>query len=127
MARDFYDILGVSRSADAEELKRAYRRLARKYHPDVNKEPGAEEKFKEINRAYEVLSIPKREPTTIALVKPGSVASGLLASVTLALVTWAASPIFLKPSLGVDLVDLPAVGGGHRGQPAVKICAMTSN
>ncbi|WJI24497.1 molecular chaperone DnaJ [Thermosynechococcus sp. QKsg1] len=59
MARDFYDILGVSRSADAEELKRAYRRLARKYHPDVNKEPGAEEKFKEINRAYEVLSDPQ--------------------------------------------------------------------
>ncbi|MFN4279163.1 molecular chaperone DnaJ [Thermosynechococcus sp.] len=59
MARDFYEILGVSRSADAEEIKRAYRRLARKYHPDVNKEPGAEEKFKEINRAYEVLSDPQ--------------------------------------------------------------------
>ncbi|MBF2089929.1 MAG: molecular chaperone DnaJ [Synechococcales cyanobacterium K44_A2020_017] len=58
MARDYYDILGVSRSADKEELKRAYRRLARKYHPDVNKEDGAEERFKEINRAYEVLSEP---------------------------------------------------------------------
>ncbi|MDY7004637.1 MAG: molecular chaperone DnaJ [Cyanobacteriota bacterium] len=56
MASDYYEILGVSRSADKEELKRAYRRLARKYHPDVNKEPGAEERFKEINRAYEVLS-----------------------------------------------------------------------
>jgi molecular chaperone DnaJ len=56
MARDYYEILGVSRNADADELKRAFRRLARKYHPDVNKEPGAEEKFKEINRAYEVLS-----------------------------------------------------------------------
>lgn len=59
MAGDFYDILGVSRSADKDELKRAYRRLARKYHPDVNKEEGAEEKFKEINRAYEVLSEPE--------------------------------------------------------------------
>lgn len=59
MSRDYYDILGVTRSADSEELKRAYRRLARKYHPDVNKEPGAEEQFKEINRAYEVLSEPE--------------------------------------------------------------------
>lgn len=59
MARDYYEILGVSRSADKDELKRAYRRLARKYHPDVNKEDGAEETFKEINRAYEVLSEPE--------------------------------------------------------------------
>lgn len=56
---DYYDILGVSRDADKEEIKRAYRRLARKYHPDVNKEPGADEHFKEINRAYEVLSEPE--------------------------------------------------------------------
>ncbi|MBE9192955.1 molecular chaperone DnaJ [Gloeocapsopsis crepidinum LEGE 06123] len=59
MARDYYEILGVSRDADKEEIKRAYRRLARKYHPDVNKESGAEERFKEINRAYEVLSEPE--------------------------------------------------------------------
>lgn len=56
---DYYEVLGVSRDADKEEMKRAYRRLARKYHPDVNKEPGAEERFKEINRAYEVLSEPE--------------------------------------------------------------------
>ena len=59
MARDYYEILGISRDADKEEIKRAYRRLARKYHPDVNSEPGADEKFKEINRAYEVLSEPE--------------------------------------------------------------------
>jgi len=56
---DYYEVLGVSRDADKEEIKRAYRRLARKYHPDVNKESGAEERFKEINRAYEVLSEPE--------------------------------------------------------------------
>jgi molecular chaperone DnaJ len=59
MARDYYEILGVSRDADKEEIKQAYRRQARKYHPDVNKEPGSEERFKEINRAYEVLSEPE--------------------------------------------------------------------
>jgi molecular chaperone DnaJ len=59
MAGDYYEILGVSRDADKEDIKRAYRRLARKYHPDVNKEPGAEERFKEINRAYEILSEPE--------------------------------------------------------------------
>ncbi|BDA66440.1 chaperone protein DnaJ [Dulcicalothrix desertica PCC 7102] len=59
MARDYYEILGVSREADKDEIKSAYRRLARKYHPDVNKEAGAEERFKEINRAYEVLSEPE--------------------------------------------------------------------
>jgi len=59
MARDYYEVLGISRSANPEEIKRAYRRLARKYHPDVNKQDGAEEVFKEINRAYEVLSEPE--------------------------------------------------------------------
>jgi len=56
---DFYQILGVSRDADADTLKRAYRKLARQYHPDVNKEPGAEDKFKEIGKAYEALSDPE--------------------------------------------------------------------
>lgn len=54
--RDYYEILGLSRSASPDEIKRAYRKLARQYHPDVNSESGAEENFKEINEAYEVLS-----------------------------------------------------------------------
>ncbi len=54
--KDYYEILGVPRNATLEEIKQAYRRLARQYHPDVNKSPDAEEKFKEINEAYAVLS-----------------------------------------------------------------------
>ncbi|KAM7482297.1 hypothetical protein LguiB_006880 [Lonicera macranthoides] len=53
---DFYSVLGVSKNASKSEIKSAYRKLARSYHPDVNKEPGAEQKFKDISNAYEVLS-----------------------------------------------------------------------
>lgn len=60
MAKDYYAILGVERTASADELKRAYRKLAREYHPDVNPDPEAQEKFKDINTAYEVLSDPKK-------------------------------------------------------------------
>jgi curved DNA-binding protein len=58
MARDFYEVLGVSRDADQSEIQRAYRKLARTLHPDVNKDPGAEERFKELSEAYDVLSDP---------------------------------------------------------------------
>ena len=62
MAVDPYSALGVRRDASSEEIKRAFRKLAREYHPDANPEPGAEERFKEINAAYEILSDPvKRE------------------------------------------------------------------
>lgn len=56
MGKDYYRILGVSRDATDEQLKKAYRKKALKYHPDKNKDPGAEDKFKEIAEAYEVLS-----------------------------------------------------------------------
>lgn len=56
MSKSLYEALEVSQNASADEIKKSYRRLARKYHPDINKEPGAEDKFKEINAAYEILS-----------------------------------------------------------------------
>ncbi|HEX7567784.1 MAG TPA: molecular chaperone DnaJ [Anaerolineaceae bacterium] len=59
-SRDYYETLGVGRSATPEELKAAFRNLARKYHPDINKEPDAEDKFKEMNEAYAVLSDPEK-------------------------------------------------------------------
>ena len=55
--RDFYEVLGISKTANADEIKRAYRKKAKQYHPDICKEPDAEEKFKEVQEAYEVLSI----------------------------------------------------------------------
>lgn len=60
MAKDFYKILGVSRSASEKEIKKAYRKAARENHPDVNKKSGAEAKFKEINEAFQVLSDPEK-------------------------------------------------------------------
>jgi molecular chaperone DnaJ len=58
--RDLYELLGVGRDATAEDIKRAYRRLAREYHPDVNPDPVAEERFKEATAAYEILSDPQK-------------------------------------------------------------------
>lgn len=60
MGKDYYKILGVSKGASDDELKKAYRKMALKYHPDKNKSAGAEEKFKEIGEAYDVLSDPQK-------------------------------------------------------------------
>ena len=56
MAKNYYDILGVDRKASEQDIKKAYKKMALKYHPDKNKDPGAEEKFKEIAEAYDVLT-----------------------------------------------------------------------
>jgi len=54
--RDYYEVLGVTKNANEDEIKKAYRKLARQYHPDVNKASDAEDKFKEVKEAYDVLS-----------------------------------------------------------------------
>ncbi len=60
MGKDYYKVLGLSRGASEDDVKKAYRKMALKFHPDKNKSPGAEEKFKEVAEAYEVLSDKKK-------------------------------------------------------------------
>ena len=59
-ARDLYEILGIERDASDDDIRKAYRRLAREHHPDVNAEPRSEERFKEVAGAYEILSDPEK-------------------------------------------------------------------
>src|SRR5699024_12415472 len=59
--RDYYEVIGLEKGASDDEIKKAYRKLSKKYHPDINKEADAEEKFKEVSEAYEVLSDPQKK------------------------------------------------------------------
>ena len=78
MDKNYYDILGISKNASESDIKSAFRKLSKKYHPDVNKEAGAEEKFKEINEAYSVLSDPEKKQMydTFGTVDPNAMGGG---------------------------------------------------
>lgn len=65
MTKNYYEILGVSRDATVEQIKKAYRKLARKYHPDVSKEADAEERMQQLNIAYDVLSNDEKKQNMI--------------------------------------------------------------
>ena len=65
--KDYHKIMGIKSDATQDEIKRAYRRLARKYHPDVSSEPDAETRFKEVGEAYEVLKDQVPEPSALSL------------------------------------------------------------
>ena len=69
--KDYYKIMEVAENASSDEIKKSYRKLARKYHPDVSKEAGAEDKFKELGEAYEVLKDPQKRGEYDALRKAG--------------------------------------------------------
>jgi curved DNA-binding protein len=99
--RDYYDVLGVSRTATADEIKKAYRKLARKHHPDVNPDdPGATDRFKEVSEAYEVLSDPEKRQRYDALGE-----------------NWRAGDNFTPPP---GWSDGRQTGGAPRGQPGVQ-------
>ncbi|GGA36504.1 chaperone protein DnaJ [Kroppenstedtia guangzhouensis] len=78
MSKDYYDALGVARDASSEDIRKAYRKMARKYHPDVNKSPDAERKFKEVTEAYEVLRDPQKKANydRFGTADPGAAGAG---------------------------------------------------
>ena len=100
--RDYYEVLGISKSASKDEIKKAYRKLSKKYHPDINKEPDADEKFKEVKEAYEVLSDDQKRSIMTNLVIPIQT-KDLVAEETM--VALAALKIFSVLSLVVEVEE----------------------
>lgn len=100
--KDYYEILGVDRNASDDEIKRAYRKLARKYHPDVSKEDNAEKRFREVNEAYEVLKDPEKRASYDQLGSGGGTDTGA----------------GFEPPPGWDHANFEFRGGGFTGSDA---------
>ena len=118
--KDYYKILGVDRSASEADIKKAFRKLAHKYHPDVSKEKDAEAKFKDVNEAYQTLSDPERRPlmTNSASAEKaaalnrhpdGAVSEAVLPTALKALILAAADSILLICSLIWEAEPVPHV------------------
>ena len=106
--RDYYKILGVARTAAAEDIKKSYRRMARKYHPDVSKEKDAEQKFKEVQEAYEVLKDPEKRAAYDQL---GS--------------DWKSGQQFRPPPDWASGFEFSGGGGGTRRAAPARRCSRT--
>ena len=105
MASDYYAILGVGHNATTDDVKRAYRRLARNLHPDVNPDPHAQERFKDVTRAYEVLSDPRSgRCTTLAGIR-----------CLLPVLAVASAKASRSPTSWTRSSDRPRLGGRARG------------
>lgn len=88
MGKDYYDILGIKKGASEDDIKKAYRKQALRFHPDKNKSPGAEEKFKEIAEAYDVLSDPKKKDIYDRYGEEGKISNSLNHRLTVAETIW---------------------------------------
>ena len=117
--KDYYKILGVDRSASEADIKKAFRKLAHKYHPDVSKEKDAEAKFKDVNEAYQTLSDPEKKAAYDQLGQrregssfeppPGAVSEAVLPTALKALILAAADSILLICSLIWEAEPVPHV------------------
>ncbi len=106
MARDYYGTLGVRRDANADEIKKAYRRLARELHPDVNPDPETQEKFKEITQAYEVLSDPKKREMYDLGADPFAGGGGGAGTIDTAVACTVCSGTGAEPGTRLDTCDM---------------------